>query len=108
MVVSIIESLRGPFRSASVKYRQLVDAGPPPENACARVPLSGDAAAAQDAAFAAYYAQDHWFDNYHDSVWDPGVWCSKFLKGPQTHVYIMGAGCFDSACVLASAAAFAC
>ena len=89
-------------------FRREVRASPPPENACARVALSDDEVAAQDAAFAAYYAQDHWFDNYHDSVWDPGVWCSKFLKGPQTHVYIMGAGCFDSACVLASAAAFAC
>ncbi|KAH8069058.1 hypothetical protein JL721_6264 [Aureococcus anophagefferens] len=76
-------------------FRREVRASPPPENACARVPPPA-AAAAQDAAFAAYYAQDHWFDNYHDSVWDPGVWCSKFLKGPQTHVYIMGAGCFDS------------
>ncbi|KAH8056149.1 hypothetical protein JL721_10115 [Aureococcus anophagefferens] len=45
--------------SASLRSASL-----PPENACARVALSDDEVAAQDAAFEAYYARDHWFDDY--------------------------------------------
>ncbi|KAH8071037.1 hypothetical protein JL720_11653 [Aureococcus anophagefferens] len=87
-----------------VAFRREVRASPPPENACARVALSDDEVAAQDAAFEAYYARDHWFDDYRDSPFD-GSWCSKYENGPDGWTQ---APCFDAACAPASASAFAC
>ncbi|KAH8050744.1 hypothetical protein JL721_11319 [Aureococcus anophagefferens] len=55
----------------------------------------------------AYYAQEHWFDNYHDGVWEVGAWCSKFLQYSE-HTELSEGGCFADACAPAAAAAFVC
>ena len=88
-------------------FRKRATTGPLPTNDCARVGLTAEQEAAQDAAFEAYYAQDHWFDNYHDGVWEVGAWCSKFLQYSE-HTELSEGGCFADACAPAAAAAFVC
>ncbi|KAH8049872.1 hypothetical protein JL722_11653 [Aureococcus anophagefferens] len=88
-------------------FRTRATTGQIPTNDCARVGLTAEQEAAQDAAFEAYYAQDHWFDNYHDGVWEVGAWCSKFLQYSE-HTELSEGGCFADACAPAAAAAFVC
>ncbi|KAH8070646.1 hypothetical protein JL721_5048 [Aureococcus anophagefferens] len=84
-------------------FRTRATTGQIPTNDCARVGLTAEQEAAQDAAFEAYYAQEHWFDNYHDGVWEVGAWCSKFLQYSE-HTELSEGGCFADA--RAAAAAF--
>ena len=98
-----------------VDFRRAMTEGPVPENTCARVELTTAEADQLDRDFEAYYAHEHWFDNYRDSVWDPGGWCSKFEDGPSDtddtddpYFGIRGHGCFDAKCAPPSVAAFVC
>ncbi|EGB06032.1 hypothetical protein AURANDRAFT_65982 [Aureococcus anophagefferens] len=78
-------------------------------NDCARVELSDAQKAQIDADFDAYYAQDHWYDNFRDSAWAPGSWCSKY-ESIQLGLDddLRDTGCFDKACAPVSYAGFAC
>ncbi|KAH8051889.1 hypothetical protein JL721_11033 [Aureococcus anophagefferens] len=78
-------------------------------NDCARVELSDAQKAQIDADFDAYYAQDHWYDNFRDSAWAPGSWCSKY-ESIQLGLDddLRDTGCFDRACAPVSYAGFAC
>ena len=68
-------------------------AAPASTNACAAAPLAGDARAAALETYAAYYAQDHWWDDFEDSPWLPGQICSKLYQ-----TVTKQAACFSSAC----------
>ena len=87
-----------------VDFRRAMTEGPVPENTCARVELTAEAKDALDRDFEAYYAHEHWFDNYRDSVWDPGAWCSKFLHWDNLNT----SGCFDAKCAPPAVAGFVC
>ena len=83
------------------------DADDVPANDCVAEKLSASQEAAYQHQMDAFYAQDHWWDNYEDSPFIAGVECSKFVKGLPSTVHNSTA-CVSPRCANPVVASFTC
>ena len=74
-----------------------------PANDCASTALSDEQATRFAQVSAAFYAQEHWYENFADSPWLVTAFCSKAAK-----LGFDGDACFSPACAPPAVASFGC
>lgn len=74
-----------------------------PRNDCVQVALSDAQEEAYQRELEAYYAQEHWFENYVDSPWISSPLCWK-----RRSEYWSGLQCYSAKCAKPAVASFTC